>query len=108
MSDATLTLTLDGPEEATQLFGTRDQHLRLVRDALTVRLIARGDTMVIEGTEEKVSQADRAFQQLRQMLRQQGKLSQEDVRTVLEIVQESGERASSPQNLTLVEMGRHV
>jgi phosphate starvation-inducible protein PhoH and related proteins len=107
MSDATLTLTLDGPEEATQLFGARDQHLRLIRDALTVRLIARGDTMVIEGSEEKVSQADRAFQQLRQMLRTQGKLSQEDIRSVLEIVQQAGER-NGPQNLTLVEMGRHV
>jgi phosphate starvation-inducible protein PhoH and related proteins len=107
MSEATLTLTLDGPEEATGLFGVRDHHLRLVRDALAVKLIARGDTMVIEGSEEKVSQADRAFQQLRQMLRQQGKLSQEDVRTVLEIVQQGGER-EGPPNLTLVEMGRHV
>jgi phosphate starvation-inducible PhoH-like protein len=107
MSEATLTLTLDSPGEATQLFGTRDQHLRLIRDALGVRLIARGDTMQIEGTEEKVAQAERIFGQLRQMLRQQGKLSQEDIRTVVEVVQQSGTREGG-ENLTLVELGRHV
>jgi phosphate starvation-inducible PhoH-like protein len=107
MSEATLTLTLDDRDEATQLFGTRDQHLRLIRDALSVRLIARGDTMQIEGTEEQVAQTDRVFQQLRHMLQKQGKLSPEDVRTVLEIVQQGGEREGG-NNLNLVELGRHV
>jgi phosphate starvation-inducible PhoH-like protein len=107
MSEATLTLTLDNRDEATLLFGQRDQHLRLIRDALEVRLIARGDTMQIEGAEEKVGQADRVFQQLRKMLRQRGKLSIEEVRTVLDIVQHAGD-LSGPETLTVTELGRHV
>jgi phosphate starvation-inducible PhoH-like protein len=83
-------LTLEDRDEAVPLFGSRDQYLRLIRDALDVRIIARGDTLQIEGTEEKVRAAERVFQQLRQMLRQQGQLSPEDVKTVLEVVGDGG------------------
>jgi phosphate starvation-inducible PhoH-like protein len=103
----TLTLTLDGRDEAVLLFGNRDQYLRLIRDALGVRLIARGDIIHVEGTEDQVSQAERVFLQLRGMLAKQGSLSGEDVRTVLSVVQRGGERGG-PQNLTIVEGGRHV
>jgi phosphate starvation-inducible PhoH-like protein len=106
-TEATLTLTLDSRDEAVLLFGTRDQYLRLIRDGLGVRLIARGNTIQIEGSDGKVAQADRVFQQLRGMLRQHGKLTPEDVRTVLEVVQE-GNELLGPQNLTFVEGGRHV
>ncbi|MBY0526513.1 MAG: PhoH family protein [Gemmataceae bacterium] len=90
-NEVTLTLTLDSRDEAVQLFGSRDQYLRLIRDGLGVRLVARGDTLQIEGADERVQQADRAFQQLRNMLSRHGKLTPEDVRTVLEVVQHSGE-----------------
>ena len=82
-SEATLTLTLDSRDEAVLLFGNRDQFLRLIRDALEVRLIARGNTIQIEGADDRVVEAERVFSQLRQMLRHQGKLTPEDVRTVL-------------------------
>jgi phosphate starvation-inducible PhoH-like protein len=109
MSNATtnLTLTLDDHDEALLLFGSRDQYLRTIRDALGVRLIARGDKLQIEGTEEQVGQGERVFQQLRQMLRQQGKLSPEDVRTVLDLVQHGGDRLV-PQEFALKEGGRFV
>ena len=100
-------MTLDSRDEAVLLFGSRDQHLRVIRDALGVRMIGRGDTMQIEGTDEQVDQAERVFQQLRQMLRKQGKLSPEDVRTVLDVVQQGGDRLG-PQNLTGIEGGRYV
>jgi phosphate starvation-inducible PhoH-like protein len=103
----TITLTLDSQEEAILLFGSRDQYLRLIRDALGVRIIARGNTLQIEGAEEPVGQAERVFQELRLMLRQQGTLSTEDVRTVLSVVQRGGEM-HGPQTLTFVEGGRHV
>jgi phosphate starvation-inducible PhoH-like protein len=103
----TLALTLDGRDEALRLFGSRDQHLRLIRDALGVRIIARGDTIQIDGPDDKVEQAERAFEQLRHMLQTQDTLTPEDVRTVLAVVQRGGD-LESPQNLTVVEGGRHV
>jgi phosphate starvation-inducible protein PhoH and related proteins len=98
-----VTIALDDRDEALLLFGSRDQHLRLIRDALGVRLIARGDILQIEGPETAVDQAERAFVQLREILGNQGKLAVEDVRTVLSVVQHG-----TAQNLTIVEGGRHV
>jgi phosphate starvation-inducible PhoH-like protein len=103
----TLTLTLNSQEEAVRLFGNRDQNLRTIRDALGVRLVARGDTLQIDGSEDQVERAERVFQQLRQMLRRQNQLSPEDVRTVLEVVRHGSDR-EAPQNLTLLEGGRYV
>jgi phosphate starvation-inducible PhoH-like protein len=102
-----IALTLDNRDEALRLFGSRDQHLRLIRDALAVRIIARGDTLQLDGPDDKVGQAERTFQQLRQMLHTQETLTPEDVRTVLSVVQQGGDR-EGPQNLTVVEGGRHV
>jgi phosphate starvation-inducible PhoH-like protein len=106
-SEATLTLTLDNRDEAVLLFGSRDQNLRLIRDALEVRLIARGNTIQVEGADSRVAEADRVFQQLRQMLRQLGKISPEDVRTVLEVVQQGGEELGQ-RPVTFVEGSRHI
>lgn len=96
-------LTLDSREEAVILFGPRDAYLRTVRDALGVKLVARGDLLQIEGSSEIVEQAERAFHQLRQVLRKQGKLTPEDVRTVLDVVRGSGDRGG---NVTFMESGR--
>jgi phosphate starvation-inducible PhoH-like protein len=90
MSEATINLA--SRDEALLLFGNRDQFLREVREAIGVRLIGRGDSIHVRGTEEQIEQAERVFQQLRQMLRTQGQLSTEDVRTVLEVVLHGGER----------------
>src|ERR1051326_2269673 len=106
-SEATLTLTLESRDEAVLLFGSRDQFLRMIRDALEVRLIARGNTIQIEGTQERVGEAERVFEQLRQMLRKQGKISAEDVRTVLEIVRNSNELASA-DTVGVIEGARHI
>jgi phosphate starvation-inducible PhoH-like protein len=107
-SEATLSLTLESRDEALLLFGSRDQFLRLIREALGVRIIARGETIQIEGSEEKVRQADRVFHELRQMLRKQGKLSPENVRTVLEVIQQGGNGLAGPLSLTLMDGNRHV
>src|SRR5439155_21646368 len=98
-----VTLSLEDRDEVLLLFGSRDQHLRIIKDALAVRIIARGDKLLIEGPEDQVNQAGRAFAQLRELLARQGKLSIEDVRTILSVVQHGGS-----QNLTVIEGGRHV
>ncbi|HET6573764.1 MAG TPA: PhoH family protein [Fimbriiglobus sp.] len=82
----TRTVTLDSREEAVALFGPRDQYLRTLRDGLGVRVIARGDLLQVEGSEAAVEQAERAFAQLRTVLRKTGQLVPEDVRTVVEVV----------------------
>lgn len=103
---ASKTLTLDSREEAVILFGPRDQFLRTVRDALGVKVVARGDTLQLEGTEEQVDHADRAFGQLRGMLRKNGRLTPEDVRSVIDVVR--GDGRGSGNALTVMDSGRYV
>ncbi len=104
------TITLDSRDEAVLLFGTRDVHLKLIRDTLGIRMIARGDRIQIEGTpdqEEQVDQAERVIQELRKLLRQQGYLIPEDVRTLIEVAR-AGTAVIAPTNLTTTDSGRHL
>jgi len=105
MSDSSVTQTtkLDSREEAVILFGPRDVNLRTLRDALGVKLVARGDQLQFEGSPERVEQAERAFEQLRTILRKQGHLTGEDVRTVIEVVRGGAEGGGS---VTVMESGR--
>lgn len=110
MTDATVNrnLTLDSREEAIILFGPRDQYLRTIRDALGVKLVARGDLLQIEAANaERADQAERAFQQLRSVLRKHGKITSEDVRTVIDVVHGGTERGASG-SVTVMESGRHL
>jgi phosphate starvation-inducible PhoH-like protein len=91
----TRTVNLDNRDEVVPLFGPRDSHLRMVRDALAVRLIARGDTLTIDGPAESVDQAERVFEQLRKQLKQSGQVQSEDVRTAIAVVQRGEERGGS-------------
>src|SRR5262249_53712847 len=88
-------------------FGNRDQFLRLIRDALEVRIIARGNTIQIEGPDDRVAEAERVFAQLRQMLQHQGRLTPEDVRSGLEIVRQGNQEAVR-QGVMFVEGSRNV
>jgi phosphate starvation-inducible PhoH-like protein len=95
MSEATI--TLDSRDEAILLFGSRDQYLREIRAALGMQqLVGRGDQLILKGNDEQLSQAERIFTQLRHLLRQQGSLSSEDVKTVLEVVTQGGDRIGAP------------
>jgi len=101
-TETSITLTLESREEAVLLFGNRDQYLRMLRDALGIRIVARGDVVHIEGNEIQVDQADRAFQQLRAILKRKEALSSEDVRTVLAVVSSAEDRPSEQTVATTV------
>ena len=53
------------------LFGTRDENLRLIEDALDVRIDLRSDAVHVEGSEEAVARVERIFQDF-DTLRRQG------------------------------------
>src|SRR3712207_4568814 len=94
MSEATI--QLDSRDEAILLFGSRDQNLKEIRAALGMQQLAgRGDHVLLRGTDEQIDQAQRVFAQLRTLLRQQGSLSAEDIKTVLEVVTQGGGRIAT-------------
>jgi phosphate starvation-inducible PhoH-like protein len=90
MSEATI--TLNNQDEAVVLLGHRDQNLREIRNTIGAQVVARGDTIIIKGTDEQVDQVQRVLAQLRGLVARQGSLSMEDVRTTLEVVTHGGDR----------------
>ena len=58
-----LTISLQQPEKKLALFGTADRHLRLVREALGVGLVARDDELRLSGDPEAVSRAAAVLEQ---------------------------------------------
>jgi phosphate starvation-inducible PhoH-like protein len=104
MSEATI--TLDSRDEAVLLFGSRDQHLKEIRSTLGAQqLVGRGDQVIVKGTDEQIDQAQRVFGQLRNVLRSQGSLSSEDVKTVLEVVTGAGPRLGAASGDRPAEQG---
>jgi len=57
------------------LFGTRDENLRLMEDALRVRIDLVSDAVMVEGPEESIARVERIFQDY-EALRQRGILLQ--------------------------------
>lgn len=91
----TRNLTLDSREEALGLCGVRDQYLPMIRDAIGVRVVARGDRLQLDGTEEQVGQAERVFQQLRTILRKNSRVNPDDVKSVLEVIRNGDVRVGA-------------
>ena len=63
-----VTISLDGHDEELAVFGSRDQYLRQVRDALGVKVLARHGEVRVEGETERVEQARQVFEELRSLL----------------------------------------
>lgn len=71
-------------EEVITLFGSRDEHLRLLRDAVGVQVVARNGTISVKGTDEQVETAMRVLDQMRAQYRTKRSLSNDDMRVFLE------------------------
>jgi phosphate starvation-inducible PhoH-like protein len=77
-------------DETLRVLGSRDHHVRMIREALGVRLVARENTLHIEGADIPVNQAERIIRQLQDLARN-GPISDADVRMVMDVVQSGRE-----------------
>ncbi len=66
-----VTISLEGHAEELAVFGSRDQFLRQVRDAVGVKVLARHGEVRIEGDPTGIEQARRIFEGLRHLPRAQ-------------------------------------
>ena len=109
--ESSLTLTLTDRDEAVHLFGLRDQNLRIIKEAFPeLKIIARGDTIQLNGPITQVERAERAVAALRQTLQQQGSLNLESVRKAVAVARE-GEPTppgGAPPTLPAIAGSRHV
>lgn len=89
MSEASI--SVDDPAALLSLFGPRDQNLRRIREALDVRISARGGRIVVEGAEQPVAQATGVLEQLKQVHAQHGSVDPAEVERVLAHLSGNGE-----------------
>jgi phosphate starvation-inducible PhoH-like protein len=66
------------------LFGTRDQHLRQIRDALGVKISARDDQVHVEGSGDAVAQATQVLEQLKAIAERNGSVDPQEVTRAIE------------------------
>lgn len=73
------TLIVENDTEASILYGSHDRHLRLVRDAFQVHLVARHGLLKLEGTKEQVNTSKEVLNRLLEIVRATGRLDLDDV-----------------------------
>ncbi len=89
------TLILENDTEASILYGSHDRHLRLVRDAFQVHLVARHGLLKLEGEKEQVNTSRAVLNRLLEIVRSTGRLDLEDVeQTILNAKCEADEESA--------------
>jgi phosphate starvation-inducible PhoH-like protein len=78
-----ITVQLDSADKQLELFGPADNHLRLVRDALDVRITARQNNLLIAGKAGNINQAAEVIDRMQKHLLSRGSLTADDVGGIL-------------------------
>jgi phosphate starvation-inducible protein PhoH and related proteins len=75
------------PDEGIEsLYGSFDENLRHLESALNVRVKTIGHDVVVEGAPDDVSRAERVFEQLAGLLRQEYRFARGDVKTAAQLI----------------------
>jgi phosphate starvation-inducible PhoH-like protein len=102
------TISVVSSKTLLTLFGTCDQHLRRVRNALGVSITARDDRIHIIGPEPAVASATEVLEQLQACATRQGELSTDDVNRVLAGVQNGEAPATEHPPVEVFRAGRQI
>ena len=106
MSEATISVV--DPKAVLPLFGTRDQHIRRIRDVLGATISARADQIHIEGPQAAVTQATEVLEQLQAILNRRGSVFLDDVDGVLAQVTGNGTGLPEQTLIDVMQTGRQV
>ena len=74
---------LSSNSEAFNLFGSYDENLALLEDALDVKLVARGNSIMVSGNDKQVESAQKVLEHLVGRARTGHKVTAQDVRCLL-------------------------
>ncbi len=86
---ADVTISLNGHDEELAVFGSRDQHLRQIRDTLGVKVLARHGEVRVVGESDRVEQARQVFEELRTLHRGRRPISSSEVADLLDVAQQT-------------------
>jgi phosphate starvation-inducible PhoH-like protein len=102
-----VTISLDGHAEELAVFGSRDQFLRQIRDAVGVKVLARHGEVRIEGDADRAELARRIFEGLRSIFRARKAIAASDVSDLIDATLHTG-TADQPETLEIREGNRAV
>jgi phosphate starvation-inducible PhoH-like protein len=91
ISSVRKTIEIDSRESARELLGVGDSHLRRVKESLGVAIFARNELLHIEGDENAVNRAVRAFLAMLRIVRKTQKLQIADVDRILDQIEDGEE-----------------
>jgi phosphate starvation-inducible PhoH-like protein len=101
-----VSISLDGHAEELAVFGSRDQYLRQIRDAVGVKVLARHGELRIEGDTDRVEHARRIFEGLRSVFRARKAISSSDVSELIDVTLRSCE--SDPTDALEIREGNRI
>ncbi|WP_434683900.1 PhoH family protein [Pseudanabaena minima] len=86
-------LSLPTPSSAISLAGTREENLKTLAELTSVRLVLRGQDLLIDGTTEQISLVEQVIKALKTLWSQEKTIAAVDIRAALEAIAEerSGE-----------------
>ena len=74
-----INLQLESPNEAAELFGVNDSNLKILETELDVRIVSRGETMSVTGSQENLEKADEILRALLAIIRKGIKVGPREV-----------------------------
>jgi phosphate starvation-inducible PhoH-like protein len=90
-----LNLTLEQPDKKLALFGAADRHLRMLREAFGIQVVARDDELRLSGDRQQVDKAAAVLEQLQKHLRRHDWISAEDVSRAITVAAGEMQRQSA-------------
>jgi len=90
-----VSISLEGHAEELAVFGSRDQFLRQIRDAVGVKVLARHGEVRIEGDSDRIEKARRIFEGLRSLYRARKSISANEVTELIDATLHTAENDQS-------------
>jgi phosphate starvation-inducible protein PhoH and related proteins len=81
---STNTIVFDDQDQIRAILGAQDRHLKRVRDSIGLQIVLRGDTLLLNGSEEQVERGTEVFGELRGILQAKGQVEEEEVERALQ------------------------
>lgn len=79
-------------ERARELFGLQDAHLRVIENSFPIKVVPRGNELILQGSEETVEKVFRLFERLMSIQRRGAQISERDVRYAVRLTSEGQEK----------------
>lgn len=90
-----LKVIIDDNEAAAEIFGKQDEHINLIEQSLSIRVVARGEELILQGPPEQAEQGKEVFSQLLEYYRAGNHIGRHEINYALRAVKSGVKQALS-------------